>query len=243
PAWSDHLLLSCHLQLYPATDASSTSSVGKGLWRAHPLLASNSLFRRQLHKALCACVASLEPSWSAAQKWEELKHTTAAIAKSFSRRNAYTLKRAEDLLHKKRSGIQQQLSSDPALEPVLSPQLSIVEAQLASIQQYHVETLALRSGIRWREQGEKSAGFLKKSSSIRAAQTLIPPLIHPTTQSLCTSKEEMLDAAATYYGALYTPDPIDMSAVHDLLDAVPASARLSAPAAQSMVEPITYDDL
>lgn len=53
----------------------------------------------------------------------------------------------------------------------------------------------------------------------------------------------MLDAAATYYGALYTPDAIDMNAVHDLLDATHQSARLSSTASQSMLEPITFDDL
>jgi len=53
----------------------------------------------------------------------------------------------------------------------------------------------------------------------------------------------MLDAAATYYGTLYTPDAIDMNAVHDLLDAIPQSARLSSTASQSLLEPITFEDL
>jgi hypothetical protein len=47
------------------------------------------------------------------------------------------------------------------------PQLSIVESQLASIQQYHTETLALRAGIRWRKQGELSAGYLKRTAAQR----------------------------------------------------------------------------
>ncbi|KAF1806390.1 hypothetical protein FB192DRAFT_1264819, partial [Mucor lusitanicus] len=60
---------------------------------------------------------------------------------------------------------------------------------------------------------------------------------------LCTPKECMLDAAAIYYGTLYTPDTIDMNAVHELLDAVHESARLSTTASQSLLEPITFDDL
>ncbi|KAI8636270.1 hypothetical protein BD408DRAFT_438068 [Parasitella parasitica] len=148
PPWSDYFLLSCQLRLYPAADASFTLSVGKGSWRAHPLLASNLVFRRRLHRALSGRVQTLDPTLSAAQKWDELKQrTTATVAKSFSRRNAYTLKRAEDYLHKKRTGIQQQLTLDPTMKPVLNPQLTIVEEQLAAIQQYHVEALALRSGV------------------------------------------------------------------------------------------------
>lgn len=224
--------------MYSSADASSALSVGKGLWRAHPLLASNSTFRHQLHRALCGRVPTLDPTLSVAQKWKELKRTTATVAKSFSRRNAYTLKRAEELLHKKRAGLQQRLNSDSIQHSVLTPHLTIVEEQLAAIQQYHVETLALRSGVRWREQGEMPPGFLKKTSSIRAARTLIPPLIHPSSHSLCTTKDAMLDAAATYYGALYTPDTIDMHAVHDLLDAIPASTRLSTTASLSSIEPI-----
>ncbi|EPB81634.1 hypothetical protein HMPREF1544_11626 [Mucor circinelloides 1006PhL] len=54
----------------------------------------------------------------------------------------------------------------------------------------------------------------------------------------------MLDAAATYYGTLYTLDAIDMNAVHGLLDAIPLSARLSTTASQSsMLEPIIFEDL
>ncbi|KAI7898054.1 uncharacterized protein BX663DRAFT_556243, partial [Cokeromyces recurvatus] len=68
---------------------------------------------------------------------------------------------------------------DPSLLPVVSPQLQIVEQQLASIQKYHAETLALRSGIRWRELGELSPGYLKRTVASRTARQLIPPLIHP----------------------------------------------------------------
>lgn len=132
---------------------------------------------------------------------------------------------------------------DPSSRPVLQPQLSVVEEQLSSLQQYHVETLALRSGIRWKEKGETSAGFLKRTVSSRASRKLIPPLLHPSTQTICSSKDEMLDAAATYYSALYSPDAIDLDAVNDLLDAIPSSAKLSASDAQAIIDPITFDDL
>ncbi|KAG0732934.1 hypothetical protein G6F57_015548 [Rhizopus arrhizus] len=52
---------------------------------------------------------------------------------------------------------------NPQDAPQLLPQLNIVEHQLASLQQYRVDTLALRAGIRWRECGELSAGYLKQT--------------------------------------------------------------------------------
>ncbi|CEP10245.1 hypothetical protein, partial, partial [Parasitella parasitica] len=184
-----------------------------------------SLFRRKLHRALGRCVSTLDATLSAAQKWEELKRTTASVAKSVSRRQASSLKCAEDLFYRKRSGIQQQITLDPSLTLLLRPQLSVVKEQLSAMQQHHVETLALRSGIRWREKGEVSAGFLKRTASI----------VH--------LKEDMLDAAATFHGTLYSSDAIEMGAVRDMLDAIPPSARLSPTAAKSIVEPITFDDL
>ncbi|KAI8638251.1 hypothetical protein BD408DRAFT_436266 [Parasitella parasitica] len=98
---------------------------------------------------------------SCSEIWEQqLKLTLAHVAKSFSRRQTYTLSRAEDLLHKKRSGLTQKLNADLSLHPVLDPQLKIVEAQLASLQLYHVDTLALRSDIGWREQPGRDSGRL-----------------------------------------------------------------------------------
>lgn len=243
PAWSDHCLLTCHLRLSVPNSGSSVSSVGKGIWRANPRLALNSEFQDRLKTALTKCVASLDFTLANTTKWETLKHVTAKCCRSFSRREAFNLSRAEDLLHKKRSGLTKKLLLDPTLLPVLSPQLTIVEHQLSSLQQYHVENLALRSGIRWRELGEISAGYLKRTVATRTAKKLIPPLIHHSTLSPCTSKEEMLDTTAEFYGNLYSPDDIDQSSIDHLLESLPESLRLSSETADKVIAPIDYDDL
>lgn len=244
PLWSDHFLLSIQLLLQPPIDASSSATAtGKGLWRAHPNLARNSAFKKRLHLDLTKCTNSLNPSLSAADKWELLKKTTANTCKSFSRREAFNLTRAEDLLHKKRSGLQKKINSDHTLLPIISPQLAIVEHQLASIQQFHVETLALRSGIRWRELGELSPGYLKHTIASRSNRQSIPPLIHHQTQSLCTTQKEMLETTAFFYSNLYSPDEVDDDAIETLLSRIPESLRLSSSEADAVIAPITYDDL
>lgn len=189
------------------------------------------------------CVQSIPPTNSAAQKWELLKACAAETCRSFSRRQAFNLNKAEDLLHKKRSGISKKLMADPALLPVLSPQLTVVEQQLASIQKFHVEILALRSGIRWRELDELSAGYLKRTVASRQVRQTIPPLIHPVTQSTCTSKEQMLETASQFYQDLYSPDDINQDAIDELLSSLPTSLRLSSSEADDTIAPITYDDL
>ncbi|KAL0084530.1 hypothetical protein F4703DRAFT_1719481, partial [Phycomyces blakesleeanus] len=152
PAWSDHFLLSAQLRLSPATHASlSVNAVGKGLWCAHPWLVNNRLFCTHLTQSLHSCVHNFAPGLYPATKWEALKATTAKVARAFSQHHAFTLSHAEDLLHRKHVGITKKLVTDPSLLPVLSPQLLIVEHQLSQLQQYHVEYLALRSGLRWCE--------------------------------------------------------------------------------------------
>ncbi|KAG2192648.1 hypothetical protein INT47_006906 [Mucor saturninus] len=244
PQWSNHLLLKAQFRLFPPiSDSNSVFSVGKGLWRAHPRLASNPHFVKQLNRILSKCVHQFNTPMSAAEKWESLKAATATFCKSYSRRKGYTLSCAEDLLHKKRAGITKKLSLDPSLLPVLSPQLTVVEQQLTSLQQYHVDDLALRSGIRWREMGELSAGYLKRTISARQSRQTIPPFLHPNSLSLCSSKDEMLDAAATFYSDLYSPDPIDPAAIDSLLADLPDSLHLSPSASSFMISPLTLDTL
>ncbi|CAO0792591.1 unnamed protein product [Mucor circinelloides] len=127
PAWSDHFLIFSQLRLHPAPDASSASVVGKGLWRAHPLLASIPLFKPLLYKTFAKRLVTLDACLSALQKWEQLKLTTAHVAKSFSHRQAFTLSRAENFLYKRRSGLSQKLLADSSLHPALDPQLKIVQ--------------------------------------------------------------------------------------------------------------------
>jgi endonuclease/exonuclease/phosphatase family metal-dependent hydrolase len=243
PAWTDHLLVQVRLHLLPKITVDSTKKVGKGLWRAHPKLASDPAFCYRLHVALSRTIAGFVPGYPTTLKWEDLKATTKYTAQSYSRKKAYTLARAEKLLHLKHKGLLSQLTCSPDRIKDIQPLLQVVEEQLASIQQYHAETLALRAGLRWRELGEISAGYLKRTVQQRSIHHLIPPLIHPQTGALSTSKEDMLDAASTFYSKLYSPDDIDQSAIDDLLENIPDSLCLSSEDQTFLKAPITFDDL
>ncbi|KAG0768661.1 hypothetical protein G6F62_013431 [Rhizopus arrhizus] len=131
----------------------------------------------------------------------------------------------------------------PEQVPELQPLVNVVERQLADIQQYHVEILALRSGIRWRELGELSAGYLKRAIATRATRQMIPSLIHPVTKVLCSSRVDMLDAASIFYSDLCSPDPVDPDAIESLLSALPSSLRLSSTDQNALTSPIVFDDV
>ncbi|CEP20019.1 hypothetical protein [Parasitella parasitica] len=117
------------------------------------------------------CIHSLDGTLLAAQKWELLKQKTATVAKSFSKRPRSPS--LETLWHTKQIGF------GSFFTPYLANTAIAVEEQLAALQQNNVKNLALRSGIRWREKGETSADFPKRTVSSRASRKLILPLIPP----------------------------------------------------------------
>ncbi|KAG1592700.1 hypothetical protein G6F47_009347 [Rhizopus delemar] len=203
PVWTDHFMVSIQLEYNsPPTDTTDHPTVGKGLWRANPLLASNKDFCAALKHALSNTVSSFIDGLVASYKWETLKATTKKVAQSFSRKQASSYKQAKTLLQNKLASLRKKTILFPEQVPELQPLVNVVERQLADIQQYHVEILALRSGIRWRELGELSAGYLKRTIATRASRQMIPSLIHPVTKALCSSRADMFDAASTFYANL-----------------------------------------
>lgn len=247
PAWSDHMLLclSLYLEPPPAPDDSQTTlpKVGKGIWRAHPRLASSKSFRRQLYTTLSDLITKLPSDMTVQLKWDTIKTIVKTEAKKYSRKQAYSLSTAEKLLQRKRAGISKRILQDSSLSSILLPQLQIVEYQLASIQQHYVDNLALRSALRWREQGELSAGYLKQTVSQRQQKLLFKAIRHPTSSILCTSTEDMLNAAEAFYSDLYSPDHVNTEAIDDLLQSLPPTLHLSEPDQYWLAGSFTWDDI
>ncbi|KAG0846778.1 hypothetical protein G6F29_013191 [Rhizopus arrhizus] len=199
PSWSDHFLVTTNFT-FPAP--AHSAAIGKGLWRAHPRLTSSDSFRDLVHQTINKTMQSIDLLLSPQEKRDLVKSSVAQAAKSFSRRSALDLTKAKSLLHRKQAGITKSIATNPDLASTLSPQLSIVENQLASLQQYHVETVALRAGIRWREQGEISAGYLKRTVAQRQTRQTMKQLVHPVISAICSTSDELLDAAVGFYSNL-----------------------------------------
>lgn len=125
----------------------------------------------------------------------------------------------------------------------MQPQLTIAESQLAEIQQCHVDTLALLVGIHWREKRELSPGYLARVVASRATRQLALPLKHPTSSSICYTKDDMIDTTSTFYSALYTPHPVDQVAIDDLLRSLPEDLHITETEQNHLTRPIKYDKL
>jgi hypothetical protein len=72
-------MLSAQLPLCSLTDTSSTTARGKGVWRAHPRLASDAVFREKIDSGITHLISTLDPQMFAQLKWEELKAVVCRI--------------------------------------------------------------------------------------------------------------------------------------------------------------------
>ncbi|KAG1078402.1 hypothetical protein G6F42_024282 [Rhizopus arrhizus] len=133
------------------------------------------------------------------------------VAKSCNRRQAEWRPRLLRRLQSKRNKLLRIYKETR----VRNERLPKIEAMIGNLQQDLVDLQALRSGISWREQGEKSAGFLKRLITHRSHQRAIPTLQHPTSSALCESTTDKKQTAAVdYYKHLYSADAVD----HDAID-------------------------
>ena len=62
-----------------------------------------------------------------------------------------------------------------------------MDQQIESLQRELVDIAALKAGIHWRENGEKSAGYLKRIHQVRTVEQTINCLQNPTAGSTVSS--------------------------------------------------------
>lgn len=174
--WTDHALLTVSLKLI-------SDSNGPGLWRMNPNFLQNKRFVDALSRMLEEYASSLplditEPHLL----WERLKHKIKQLARSFGRRHASWRTQQLRRLQSKRNRILRIFKQNGALNPLLE----VVERQIGSLQSEIVRNNILRAGKHWREHGETSAGYLKRTIATRATSRYIPSL-KDTPESECTS--------------------------------------------------------
>ncbi|KAI7865100.1 hypothetical protein BDF14DRAFT_1731014, partial [Spinellus fusiger] len=94
----------------------------------------------------------------------------------------------------------------------------------------------------WREQGEKSPGYLKATIQIRQIQRTVPPLRHPTTNALCDTSPTMTEAAQAFYTTLLTPEKTEEDSVSTLLRQIPENRKIIAQQQEDLLVPLTIED-
>jgi exonuclease III len=217
PEWTDHACLS-------ATFRFKSSHQGKGLWRAHPGLAEDPYFQSALNTALDSFFQDyFNTELTPQAQWDEIKLLTKSIAQQTSRRKRAFQNRLLKRLQKKRNKFLRKYKS----YPILNLRLPAIENMISIVQRDIAETAALRAGRHWRENGETSAGYLKRTITSRAVKRAIPSLQHPDyNDRLCTSPAELQDATSCFCKSLYTPDPVQSPAIDKLIETIPSTDRI-----------------
>lgn len=83
-----------------------------------------------------------------------------------------------------------------------------METKIQGIQEEIVANDSLRTQKFWREKGENSPSYLKRSITSRLTKSFIPELTHPITSMSCTTPGALTDEACVFYQTLYTPDDL-----------------------------------
>ena len=230
--WTDHAMLA-------VTYVFENPSCGKGLWRANPLLARQPAFRQQLATVLTTFHRTLDRHQSVQDQWDMVKTEVGKVCRKYSRKYAEWRQQQLTALQRKRNRL---LRSRPPIS-LLAEKLPILENQISALQAEIVDIAALRAGQRWRENGETSAGYLKRTITQQARKRAMPVLRHPVTDNLCPTPETMQQAVSAFYTCLYSPEESNDDAVRDLLAHIPIDNVLSEAEGQSLCRKFTIEDL
>jgi hypothetical protein len=233
--WSDHHLLSFSF-------AVGSSICGKGNWRANPLHALSDRYTSSLGNHLAQFVSHTNNGSSPQEHWDALKHSIQQFTRQFGRDKKKHIASLHKRLQRQRNKYLRALKLAPQ-DNSIQAGLHTTESQLDSIQDDIVYVSRLKSGVRWLENGEKSAGYLKRTATARTAQTRIHALQHPVTRASCTTSESMKDAARCFYERLYSTEDVDTSSMNELLSYVSTSTRLTATDVEALTMPFTLEEI
>ncbi|KAG1391981.1 hypothetical protein G6F60_012285 [Rhizopus arrhizus] len=87
PSWSDHFLVTSHFALRHPTHA---TILGKGVWRAHPRLASSESFQALVAHIIFTTVSAFDPHMSPQDKWDKLNRIPSDLTDDYHPRRKET---------------------------------------------------------------------------------------------------------------------------------------------------------
>ncbi|KAG1091242.1 hypothetical protein G6F40_012993 [Rhizopus arrhizus] len=231
-SWTDHQLLSLSINL-------GQTPTGFGLWRANPILAQQKAYRVQLKQRLTCIVSSLPNQMTAQEQWDYVKSEIRLFTQRYAVDYTNWRKKSIKVLQRKRNAF---LRSQPPIAIRLQC-LPVMDQQIESLQQELVDIAALNAGIRWREHGEKSAGYLKRIHQVRNVEQSINYLQDTTSGSTVSSRTQLLKVSQAFYQELYSVDPVDKHDIDCYLQDLADLSQLNEADRRYLISPITIEDI
>lgn len=100
-----------------------------------------------------------------------------------------------------------------------------------------------KAGEFWKENVEKSAGFLKRTDMTRENRRSITELRDSDSGKLCRAQHATSTIATDFYTTLFTPDPTDLVALSTLIRSIPSYLKLSSDQQKSLMLSIDIEEL
>ena len=131
---------------------------GPGLWRFNAQFLENKYFCAELKVFLMAAERYL-PTSDVSSTWDLFKTILKKFAQDFGRKHQGHQRRRHLSLQKQWKSVLRQMQHSSSGDTNLIARLGGIEAELDRIEEHRADTMALRSGQRWREDGERSTAY------------------------------------------------------------------------------------
>ncbi|KAG1329147.1 hypothetical protein G6F62_007804 [Rhizopus arrhizus] len=188
-------------------------------------------------KSFCDATSRYIPDLDAPSQWDHFKVVLKGFIQAFSHKLHAKHRRKEAYLQRQRRKLLRHQQYEHAADA-----LSHAEAQLDQMADFSASTLALRSGLRWREHGKRSNSYFYKTIKTRTQKQTIHELLS-SEGYLVRSPNQLNNCVKQFYEQLYSPDPIDYEALEELLTQVPPSTCFDAATNNALTSEWTEEEV
>ncbi|KAI9003762.1 hypothetical protein CLU79DRAFT_687059, partial [Phycomyces nitens] len=185
---------------------------GPGVWQFNTIFLDHDEFETQLERLLDLAHTTEDVLASPGLRWDALKQSVKQLASVYGTKFHRRVRSVEASLNRTHSRL---ICDSPSLA------LADIEAHIAEFQMSRSTNLAQQAGMKWFELGEQSNKYFFQTIKWRSASKSITSLTDPITNTTLTDTADILGHTRSFYHALYTEDPIDLSAAHSLLSNFP----------------------
>ncbi|KAG1136660.1 hypothetical protein G6F37_012244 [Rhizopus arrhizus] len=176
---------------------------------------------------------------TAQKQWDYVKSEIRLFTQRYAIDYTNWRKKSIKVLQCKRNAF---LRSQPPIAIRLQ-RLPVMDQQIESLQQELVDIVALNTGIRWREHGEKSAGYLKRIYQVRTVEQSINCLQDTTSGSTVSACTQLMKVNQAFYQEPYSVDPVDEHDIDCYLQDIADLPQLNEDDHRYLTSPITIEDI
>ncbi|KAG1049317.1 hypothetical protein G6F43_008350 [Rhizopus delemar] len=136
------------------------------------------------------------------------------------------------------------LARKSAFQQCLQEHLADILLKIPSgLNQELTEILALKSNVRWQEEGETSIKYLKNMYRQRTAEQHITALRTDDSADPVEDVDQLLSVTHQFYQSLYTADPVDDGQLDAYLNDIQDPPLLTSVQCGSLLAPITIEEI